>query len=120
MPDKQPRFTPLSKDELAARDDELLLRFDVAQRWKCSEKSVERAETRLGLQPIRVLRAVRYRLSDVLRIEREGVARLPKKWTGVRPSEKAQLQRAREEEELAQQTALPVKRRTSPVQTPSA
>ena len=98
MPDKKP---PLSKPELAACDDKLLLRFDVAQRWKCSEKSVERTEVRLGLQPIRFLRAVRYRLSDILRVEREGAARMPKKWVGLRPHEKAELLR-REREEVAQ------------------
>jgi hypothetical protein len=98
MTDKKPRITPVPTEDLAPRDEELLLRYDVAQRWRCSEKSVERAETRLGLQPVRVLRAVRYRLSDVLRVEREGFTRPRRKFTGLRPHERAELLRREQEE----------------------
>jgi hypothetical protein len=98
MPDKKLRFTSPSTVELDPGDDELLTRYVVAQRWKCSEKSVERAEERLGLEPLRFLRGIRYRLSNILEVEKAGSARMPKKWTGLRPHEKAELlQREREE-----------------------
>ena len=96
------RFTSLSGERLSPREDELLTRFDLAQRWKCSEKSVLRAEVRVGLQPIRFLRGIRYRLSDVLQIEEAGSTRMPKKWVGLRPDQKEQLLRA-EREEVARQ-----------------
>jgi hypothetical protein len=112
MTDTKLRFSPLPKEELAPRDDELLLRFDVAQRWKCSEKSVERAESRLGLRPIRVLRGIRYRLSNVLQIEEAGFTRMPRKWTGLRPSQKAELEQEREE--FAQQSAMRVLAKAPP------
>jgi hypothetical protein len=100
MADKKLRFAPLSKDDLDPRNDEMLVRSEVAKRWDCSEKSVTRAETRLGLRPCRFMREVRYKFSDILRIEREGFARMPRKWTGLRPHEKAELLR-REQEEVA-------------------
>jgi hypothetical protein len=101
MPDTQHRFTPLSLTEItAAIDERLLTRPQLCERWSgCSEKSLVRAEKRLGLEPIRILRGVRYRLSDILRIERDGEAKLPKRFTGLRPDQKAELLR-REREEL--------------------
>jgi hypothetical protein len=50
----------------------------LAKRWDCSEKAVLRAEKRLGLHPYRFLRAIKYRLSDVLRVEREALQKMPK------------------------------------------
>jgi hypothetical protein len=59
-----------------------------------------RAEKRLALSPYRILRGVRYAISDILRIERDGRAKMPKRFTGLRPEEKAALLE-REREELA-------------------
>jgi len=89
MTDLKQRFTPLSKEELAPRDDELFSRADLAKRWKCSEKAVQRIEHRHGLPACRIMREVKYRLSDILRIERDGLSKPAKPWTGVRPQEKA-------------------------------
>jgi len=106
MTDKKPRTTPLSRAEItteisAAMAERLLTRPQLCERWGgCSEKALLRSEKRLGLEPIRILRGVRYALSDILRIEREGRVKLPKKFTGLRPDQKAELLR-REREELA-------------------
>ena len=96
MADKKLRFTPLSKDDLDPRNDEMLVRSEVAKRWDCSEKSVIRAETRLGLRPCRFMREVRYKFSDILRIEREGFVlrghrgsiKAPELTGGHRPADK--------------------------------
>jgi hypothetical protein len=107
-PIKKPLPNP--KDELNPLDDVMLERADLATRWRCSEKSVLRAEQRLGLRPCRFLRGVRYRLSDVLRVEEQGFTRIPKKWVGLRPYQKEQLARA-EREEASQQSSIPIPRR---------
>ena len=103
MPDKKRRFTPLSETEitteLAPIVERFLTRPQLCERWGgCSEKALVRSEGRLGLQPIRILRGVRYRLSDILRIERDGESKLPKRFTGLRPHEKAELLRCEREE----------------------
>jgi hypothetical protein len=96
MADTKLRFTPLKPEE-----EIFFTRPQLSVRWSgCSEKAIVRAEKRLGLQPYRILREVRYRLSDVLRIEAEGASRAPKKFVGVRPDQKAELLR-REQEELS-------------------
>jgi hypothetical protein len=100
MTDLKQRFTPLSPAELAPRDDELFDRSDLAKRWKCSEKAVQRIEKRHGLPGCRIMRAVKYRLSDILRVEAEGLDKLPKRWTGLRPDQKIELLH-REREELS-------------------
>jgi hypothetical protein len=82
MTDTNPRFTPLRSGE---EDERLLPRSFVARRWTCSEKAVERAEKRLGLQPFRLLREIRYRLTDIVRVEQEALLKAPKKFTGLRP-----------------------------------
>jgi hypothetical protein len=119
MADKKLRFTPLSKDDLDPRNDEMLVRSEVAKRWDCSEKSVIRAETRLGLRPCRFMREVRYRFSDVLRIEREGFARMPRKWTALRPDQKDALLRREREELPAQPSAVSSTRRAPSIQAPA-
>ena len=107
MRDKKHPFTPLSHAELAAElaaeaAERLLTRPQLCERWGgCSEKALVRAEPRLGLEPIRILRGVRYALSNILDIERNGRAKLSKRFTGLRPDQKAELlRREREEDEL--------------------
>jgi hypothetical protein len=94
-------FTP----QLEPRHEKFLSRTELATRWGCSEKAVLRAEPRLGLEPHRLLRAIKYRLSNILRIEAESRARLPKKFVGLRPDQKAELLR-REREELSKQASI--------------
>jgi hypothetical protein len=94
---QSPRYAPLRPAE-----EEFFTREHVARRWKCSEKGVQRAEKRLGLQPYRFLRAIRYCLSDIVRIETEALEKLPKRFTGLRPDQKTELlRREREEQEQA-------------------
>ena len=105
MADKKHRFTPLSQTEitteLAPIEERFLTRPQLCERWDgCSEKALLRAEKRLGLSPYRILRGVRYALTDILRVERDGRAKMPKRFTGLRPEEKAALLE-REREELA-------------------
>jgi hypothetical protein len=76
MPDTTKRFTPLKDDEDFR--ERFLSRAEVSWRWGCSEKAVLRAEKRLGLEPYRLLRAIKYRLSDLLRVEAQAHERLPK------------------------------------------
>jgi hypothetical protein len=96
MADTKLRFTPIRPEE-----EVLFTRAQLCERWSgCSEKALVRAEKRLGLRPYRILRGIRYALSDILRIEHEGVAKAPKNFVGLRPDQKAELLR-REREELA-------------------
>jgi hypothetical protein len=54
-------------------DDELLTRLELARRWKVSIGTLKRRERAMILRPVRLDgRVIRYRLSDVLRIEEEG------------------------------------------------
>jgi hypothetical protein len=94
MTDRKSPFTPLSPQE-----EIFFTRAQLCQRWGgCSEKALLRAEKRLGLEPYRILRGIRYALSDIMRVEAEGRAKMPKRFTGLRPDQKAQLlQREREE-----------------------
>src|SRR6516165_8957373 len=94
MTDKKHRVTPLDP-----REEGFINRAHLCARWDgCSEKAIIRAEKRLGLVPHRFLRGVLYALNDVRRIEAEGSAKMPKKFTGLRPDQKAELlQREREE-----------------------
>jgi hypothetical protein len=95
MPDSK-RFTSVKDDEDFR--ERFLSRAEVGWRWGCSEKAVLRSEKRLGLEPYRLLRAVKYKLSDVLRIEAEARFKLPKKFSGLRPEQRAELlQQEREE-----------------------
>jgi hypothetical protein len=95
MPDTKLRFTPLKPE-----DERFLTRAQLCARWSgCSEKALIRIEKRLNLTPYRILRGVRYALSDILRIEAEGSLKAPKRFVGLRPHEKAELLR-REREEL--------------------
>ena len=107
MTDTKLRFTPLRPGE---EDERFLPRSLLARRWYCSEKAVLRAEKRLGLHPFRLLREIRYRLTDIVRIESESLEKLPKKFTGLRPDQKAELLR-REREEVATPKPFPQKRR---------
>ena len=53
-------------------DDKLLTRFDLARRWNVSIDTLIRRERTKILRPIRLDgRVIRYRMSDVLRIEEE-------------------------------------------------
>ena len=54
-------------------DDKLLTRLELAKRWKVSIVTLKRRERARILRPVRLDgRVVRYRVSDVLRIEQEG------------------------------------------------
>ena len=98
-----PRYIPLRPGE---EDERFFTRGQVALRWGCSEKGVQRVEKRLGLQPYRLLRGIRYRLTDIVRIEAESLEKLPKRFTGLRPDQKAELlQREREEAEKRSEIA---------------
>ena len=56
-------------------DDKLLTRFDLARRWNVSIDTLIRRERTKILRPIRLDgRVIRYRMSDVLRIEAERYA----------------------------------------------
>jgi hypothetical protein len=94
---ERPRYTPLRPGE---EDERFFTRGQVALRWGCSEKGVQRAEKRLGLQPYRLLRGIRYRLTDIVRIEEQSVGKLPKRFTGLRPDQKAELLRSERAEEV--------------------
>jgi hypothetical protein len=53
-------------------DDGLLTRLELARRWKVSIETLKRRE-RAKIRPVRLDgRIIRYRMSDVLRIEEEG------------------------------------------------
>jgi hypothetical protein len=53
-------------------DDKLLTRLELARRWKVSIETVKRRERAKVLRPVRLNgRIIRYRMSDVLRIEEE-------------------------------------------------
>jgi hypothetical protein len=96
----RPSYTSLRPGE---ENERFVTRGQVALRWNCSEKGVQRTEKRLGLQPYRLLRAIRYKLSDVVRIEAESLEKLPKRFIGLRPDQKAELLR-RQQEEVATPT----------------
>jgi hypothetical protein len=54
-------------------DDMLLTRLELARRWKVSIVTLKRRERARILRPVRLDgRVIRYRVSDVLRIEEEG------------------------------------------------
>jgi hypothetical protein len=54
-------------------DDGLLTRLELARRWKVSIETLKRRERAKILRPVRLDgRIIRYRVSDVLRIEEEG------------------------------------------------
>jgi hypothetical protein len=54
-------------------DDNLLTRLELARRWKVSIETLKRRERTKILRPVRLDgRIIRYRMSDVLRIEEEG------------------------------------------------
>ena len=53
--------------------DQLLTRLEPAQRWKVSIETLKRRERSKILRPVKLKgRIVRYRITDVLRIEEEG------------------------------------------------
>jgi len=54
-------------------EDQLLTRLELAQRWKVSIETLKRREQSKILRPVKLKgRIVRYRMTDVLRIEEEG------------------------------------------------
>ena len=54
-------------------DDKLLTRLELARRWKVSIETLKRRERARILRPVRLDgRVIRYRVSDVLRIEEGG------------------------------------------------
>jgi hypothetical protein len=58
---------------LKIMDDKLLTRLELARRWKVSIETLKRRERTKILRPVRLDgRIIRYRMSDVLRIEEEG------------------------------------------------
>ena len=53
-------------------DDNLLTRVELARRWKVSIETLKRRERAKILRPVRLNeRLIRYRMSDVVRIEKE-------------------------------------------------
>jgi hypothetical protein len=97
MTDTKLRFSPLDP-----REEQFITRAQLSARWAgCSEKAIVRAEKRLGLMPHRILRGILYAMSDVLKIEAEGSAKMPKRFTGLRPDQKAELLRREREEVTA-------------------
>jgi hypothetical protein len=54
-----------------ALEDRLLDRASLAERWDCSTESLKRLQSTI-LRPIKIGGRIRYRLSDILRAEREG------------------------------------------------
>jgi len=62
----------MNKDD-KTREDRLLTRRELADRWKVSVETLKRRERTRVLRPMRLDgRIVRYRMSDVVRIEQEG------------------------------------------------
>ena len=54
------------------RDNILMSRSELARRWRMSVESIKRRERSRMLRPIRLDgRVVRYRLSDVIRVEEQ-------------------------------------------------
>jgi hypothetical protein len=54
-------------------EETLLTRSELARRWKVSVETLKRRERAKILRPVRLEgRVIRYRMSDVLRIEEEG------------------------------------------------
>ena len=54
-------------------EDKLLTRLELSRRWKVSIDTLRRRERTRILRPVRLDgRIIRYRMSDVLRIEEEG------------------------------------------------
>jgi hypothetical protein len=54
-------------------DDKLLTRVELPRRWKVSIETLKRRERTKILRPVRLDgRIIRYRMSDVLRIEEDG------------------------------------------------
>jgi DNA-binding transcriptional regulator YhcF (GntR family) len=54
-------------------EERLLTRRELAERWKVSIETVKRRERVRMLRPMRLDgRVIRYRMSDVIRIEQEG------------------------------------------------
>lgn len=54
-------------------EEALLTRAELARRWKVSIQTLKRRERAKILRPVRLDgRVIRYRMSDVLRIEEEG------------------------------------------------
>ena len=67
-----------SKQAFADDDGEWLTRLDLARRWKVSIETVKRREQAKILRPVRLEgRVIRYRLSDIRRIEDEGSVYVP-------------------------------------------
>ena len=57
----------------ATMEESLLTRRELADRWKVSIETIKRRERARVLRPLRLEgRIVRYRMSDVVRIEMEG------------------------------------------------
>ena len=62
-----------TKDLVKTMEDSLLTRRELANRWKVSIETIKRRERTRVLRPLRLEgRIIRYRMSDVMRIEREG------------------------------------------------
>ena len=58
---------------LQIMDDNLLTRVELARRWKVSIETLKRRERAKILRPVRLdERLIRYRMSDIVRIEKEG------------------------------------------------
>ena len=61
-----------TKDLVKTMEDSLLTRRELADRWKVSIETIKRRERARVLRPLRLEgRIIRYRMSDVVRIEQE-------------------------------------------------
>jgi DNA-binding transcriptional regulator PaaX len=71
------------------KDDMLISRAEVMRRWRISIESVKRREKEGVLRPVRIgWRAVRYRLSDVVRAEEQAADRYQWKKNRINEGEK--------------------------------
>ena len=57
----------------SSEDEKLISRHTLCDRWDCSGETLKRYEKRGILRPVRIApRMLRYRLTDILKIEEEG------------------------------------------------
>jgi DNA-binding transcriptional regulator YhcF (GntR family) len=62
-----------TKDLVKTMEDSLLTRRELASRWKVSIETIKRRERTRVLRPLRLEGLIiRYRMSDVVRIEQDG------------------------------------------------
>ena len=60
---------------IAQPQEQFLTRQDLSVRWRLSQETIKRREARQVLRAFKFGRAVRYKLSDILKIEAETALR---------------------------------------------